>query len=125
MFRNGLSVAWHLCLCAQSRAPIARSPMLDVLLEIAYRACTPEIEAIATPLLVIHAEDDPVIGLSSVPLDRLAQNPHVLTVVTPRGGHLGYGAADGALPCAPSWSDELVARWFAAVDADAAPRARL
>ena len=92
-----------------------------------YRACTPEIEAIATPLLVIHAEDDPVIGLSSVPLARLAANPHVLTVVTPRGGHLGYGAADGALPCAPSWSDELVARWFAAVDADApgAPRARL
>ena len=88
-----------------------------------YRACTPDIEAIATPLLVIHAEDDPVIGLSSVPLARLAQNPHVLTVVTPRGGHLGYGAADGALPCAPSWSDELVARWFAAVDADAAPRA--
>ena len=34
-----------------------------------YRACTPEIEAIATPLLGIHAEDDPVIGLSSVPLE--------------------------------------------------------
>ena len=60
---------------------------------------------------------------ATVPLARLAANPHVLTVVTPRGGHLGYGAADGALPCAPSWSDELVARWFAAVDADAAPRA--
>lgn len=59
-----------------------------------YAYATPRVEGIAVPLLVVHALDDPVIGVAELPFQRLRANPRVSVVLTRRGGHLGYYDTD-------------------------------
>jgi predicted alpha/beta-fold hydrolase len=82
-----------------------------------YAANTADVQALThTPLLVVHALDDPLIGAAELPLDTLRALPNVLLVLSRSGGHLGYtgpgrgGTAGWA--CAPSWADELCARFL-------------
>lgn len=52
---------------------------------------------IRTPLLMIHAHDDPVIPIEDFykTQARAYRNPHIQTRVFPEGGHWGFGAAYG------------------------------
>ena len=45
---------------------------------------------IRVPTLVIHAEDDPLIPAEPFRDPAIADNPHVLLVLTRRGGHVGF-----------------------------------
>lgn len=74
-----------------------------------YAFCKPTIADIATPLLVLHAEDDPVIGAADLPLAELRANPHVALVLTRSGGHLGF--ASGARHSGSSWDWAREASW--------------
>ena len=66
--------------------------------------------AIDTPLLVVHAEDDPVIQAVDLPLAQLRANARILLVLTHSGGHLGWAGA--ATPLGPSWVDALATRFL-------------
>lgn len=47
----------------------------------------------ATPLLLVHAEDDPILSVDSydVALDAVKQgNPHLMVAITKEGGHVGW-----------------------------------
>ena len=73
-----------------------------------YAFAQSDISRVQTPMLVVHARDDPVIGVCGLPIDALQSNPHVTLVLTDSGGHLGYfGRAEGC-----SELDEMVAGFF-------------
>jgi predicted alpha/beta-fold hydrolase len=58
-----------------------------------YAFSQPDIAAIRTPLLCIHARDDPLIGAAELPVDVIRTNPHIDIAITSTGGHLGYHEA--------------------------------
>ncbi len=64
-----------------------------------------------TPILVLHAEDDPVISARDLPAE-LRAHADILFVLTKTGGHLGY-APTAAAAAGGAWADELCARFFA------------
>jgi uncharacterized protein len=45
---------------------------------------------IRTPTLLLHAEDDPFLPASAIPRQEAADNPWILPVLSPRGGHVGF-----------------------------------
>lgn len=53
------------------------------------------LSAIRVPTLVLHAEDDPIVPLPDAARRALQDNAAVRLCVTPRGGHLGFVAAEG------------------------------
>merc|ERR1711924_230360 len=60
--------------------------------------------------LIMHAEDDPVVSFSTLPLDAIRTNPNLLAAVTRRGGHLAWASSakvDGA-----SWVDRVAGSFF-------------
>lgn len=59
---------------------------------------------IAVPTLVVNAEDDPVVSISTVPREEMRQNPRIYLAITRRGGHIGWGS--GGLGSA-SWTDNM------------------
>jgi len=61
-----------------------------------YAHSQPDLQRLGVPLLVIHARDDPVIGVSELPWAELRAHPKIQVVLTPTGGHLGYYASDEA-----------------------------
>lgn len=48
------------------------------------------IERIRIPTLLIHSLDDPFLPAASFPARAAASNPHITTLVTPAGGHVGF-----------------------------------
>lgn len=64
---------------------------------------------IDVPLLVAHAQDDPVIGWAELPLTKLLSNPKVTLALSPTGGHLGYRDPGGG----GSWVYKTIATHFA------------
>ncbi|KAH8074420.1 poly(3-hydroxybutyrate) depolymerase [Aureococcus anophagefferens] len=67
------------------------------------------VAAVAKPLLVVNAADDPIALFTTkrgvFDFDALAANPNVVAAVTAHGGHLGW--CDAAAPCGPpSWLQE-------------------
>jgi len=56
----------------------------------------PVIRAIRVPTLIIHALDDPLIPAAPFSDPSIADNPDILLVLTRRGGHVGFLAADAA-----------------------------
>jgi predicted alpha/beta-fold hydrolase len=45
---------------------------------------------IKVPFLSMFCEDDPIIPITSVPFKTLKSNPHMVTIVSPHGGHLAF-----------------------------------
>lgn len=66
---------------------------------------------VSVPTLVIHAEDDPVVSISTLPLEAMQRNPHIYVAITRRGGHIGWGS--GGLGAA-SWTDSMAAHFMQA-----------
>lgn len=77
-----------------------------------HQSCSPEIPKIGVSMLSIHASDDPLVPLSTLPLDELKANDHCLMVLTRRGGHLGWAGRYKGTWVAPTWVDELCARFL-------------
>lgn len=75
-----------------------------------YEANRADFALIATPLLCVHAEDDPIVSIADAPLREMIANPRIAIAVTRRGGHLGWTGGMLALPCAPTWSDVVAVR---------------
>lgn len=48
------------------------------------------IEKIKIPFLSIFSKDDPVIPYEAIPLKIYQNNPHLVTIISPKGGHLGF-----------------------------------
>ena len=70
------------------------------------------LEAIRVPTLLLHAEDDPFLPPHALPRDAIARNPHLVPVITPRGGHVGF---IGGPPWTPRfWAEAEAARFLAA-----------
>ncbi|KAG8469148.1 hypothetical protein KFE25_007666 [Diacronema lutheri] len=75
-----------------------------------YAANRPDFARLATPLLCLHAEDDPIVAIGDAPLREMLANPQVAVAVTRRGGHLGWTGGTFSAPCSPTWSDLVAAR---------------
>jgi len=70
-----------------------------------------KLQGIAVPTLVVNAEDDPVVSISTLPLEALKQNPRVYVAITRRGGHIGWGS--GGLGAA-AWTDNMAVHFMQA-----------
>lgn len=46
------------------------------------------IDGVQTPMLIVHAKDDPICAHKSVPVKTLASNPNIIVAETNRGGHM-------------------------------------
>lgn len=53
------------------------------------------VHGIHIPLLALHAQDDPIIGIEAVPFDEIKMNPFVTLCLTSQGGHLGWFEISG------------------------------
>ncbi len=74
------------------------APMHDFLhAEDYYQRCSGKafLRQVAKPLLLVHAEDDPFLGASSIPIAE-ELNPYVQLMLSPKGGHVGFVA--GTMP---------------------------
>mmetsp|Transcript_58716 Transcript_58716/g.108312 ORF Transcript_58716/g.108312 Transcript_58716/m.108312 type:complete len:393 (-) Transcript_58716:60-1238(-) len=73
---------------------------------------------VTVPTLIVHAEDDPVVSVSTIPLGLVQSNPRLFVAITKRGGHIGWGS--GGLG-AGAWTDCMARRFLDAC----VPRSRL
>lgn len=48
------------------------------------------LDGVARPLLVVNAEDDPMVPGASLPHAKLRENPHIEARISPAGGHVGF-----------------------------------
>ncbi|ODV59402.1 alpha/beta-hydrolase [Ascoidea rubescens DSM 1968] len=48
------------------------------------------IPKIRTPLLIINAKDDPIVGDKAIPRKEVVKNPYIVLCVSDYGGHLGW-----------------------------------
>eukprot|EP00928_Gymnodinium_smaydae_P029252 TRINITY_DN22084_c0_g1_i2.p1 TRINITY_DN22084_c0_g1~~TRINITY_DN22084_c0_g1_i2.p1 ORF type:complete len:407 (+),score=108.65 TRINITY_DN22084_c0_g1_i2:67-1287(+) len=64
----------------------------------------PTLARVAIPTLVVNAEDDPVVGVGTLPVAEMRRNPHIYLTITRRGGHIGWGS--GGLGAA-AWTDYM------------------
>jgi hypothetical protein len=76
------------------------------------------LERIAVPTLVIHADDDPFVVISSESQRKLETNPNVTFLHTKHGGHCAFlcepgkdGIDDG------HWAERKIAEFFAQLEA--------
>lgn len=80
-----------------------------------YERCSsaPVIGSITIPALLVHARDDPVAPIASMPLDDIRRRTNLSCLLTERGGHLGF--LDRRLGAGPQgWLERVVARYVAA-----------
>jgi predicted alpha/beta-fold hydrolase len=79
-----------------------------------HKACSPAMRKVAVPLLSIHAADDPLVPVSTLPLDDMRANENCILVVSRRGGHLGWAGRyrSSRTLLAPTWVDELCSRFL-------------
>jgi predicted alpha/beta-fold hydrolase len=71
------------------------------------------VDRIATPALVLCAQDDPFIPLLPETRAKLLANPHVTLIETPHGGHCAYLSRDSGNEI--HWAEATVARYLLAV----------
>lgn len=100
-----------------------------------YERCSsaPVIGSISIPALLVHARDDPVAPIASMPIDDIRRRTNLSSLLTARGGHLGF--LDRRLGAGPrGWIERVVADYIAAAfpaapppasQADNAPEARI
>lgn len=68
------------------------------------------LDAIRAPTLVVHALDDPWIPADAYASYDWSRNPHLVPLLAPGGGHVGFHARDSAEP----WHDRCIGQFFAA-----------
>ena len=69
------------------------------------------LSGVAVPTLLIHAEDDPFLPRTSIPVGEATENPHIDLLLRPLGGHVGF--LEGT-PWKPRfWADETAADYLA------------
>ena len=100
-----------------------------------YERCSsaPVIGSVSIPALLVHARDDPVAPIASMPLDDIRRRTNLSSLLTERGGHLGF--LDRRLGAGTQgWLERVVAGYVAAAlsaapspasQADNAPEARV
>lgn len=71
----------------------------------------PKLRNVAVPTLIVHAADDPVVSVKTLPIEELRQNPRIYVAITRRGGHIGWGS--GGLGAA-AWTDNMAADFMQA-----------
>ncbi len=71
----------------------------------------PLLDRVRRPLLIIHAEDDPLVPVASLPLDRIRGNPNIELDVVARGGHVGF--VSGLPWRAEYWAERRVVEFLA------------
>lgn len=65
------------------------------------------IKHVRIPLLCIQADNDPIAPSRGIPREDIKENPQVMLIVTPQGGHLGWVAGKEA-PVGAPWTDPVV-----------------
>ena len=73
-------------------------------------SATHVLDKIRVRTLIVHSEDDPICPVSALPLERMAQNPNLVTAITKHGGHMGYTA--GISPLAGTWTDRVLVHYL-------------
>jgi predicted alpha/beta-fold hydrolase len=66
------------------------------------------LDAIRTPSLVIHAQDDPLVPASTYQHDAFAENPYLKLLLLEHGGHLGFLSREKPR----FWLDGVVLDWM-------------
>jgi len=75
------------------------------------------LHAVDTPLMCISAEDDPICPKEAIPMEAFNENPCLLLVTTPTGGHLGWidlSPAGGGWRGRP-WTEDVMFDYLQAV----------
>jgi len=83
-----------------------------------YASCSSAgfIDGIRTPTLLLHSLDDPFLPPSAVPRATLEANPALTTILTDRGGHVGF--IEGSPRSPTLWGEQQGARYLRAVLVD-------
>ncbi|HEX8118007.1 MAG TPA: hypothetical protein VF521_12110, partial [Pyrinomonadaceae bacterium] len=71
----------------------------------------PVLKDIRVPTLIIHSADDPLIPAEPFLDESIADNPDVLLVLTPRGGHVGF-LSDRAEGEDRHWAENRLVEFF-------------
>jgi predicted alpha/beta-fold hydrolase len=76
-----------------------------------YRAASARVvPRIATPTLILLAQDDPFIRLTAETRAKILANPHINLIETPHGGHCAYLCRDGGDDI--HWAESTVVRYL-------------
>ncbi len=67
---------------------------------------------IRRPVLIIRAQDDPLMDPDEIPFEVVARNPHLLGFFPPQGGHVGF-TSRGDASTLYFWSENQAARFLA------------
>ena len=79
-----------------------------------YRAASARVvDSIATPTLILNAQDDPFIRLLPETRDKLLANPYVTFVETSQGGHCAYLSCEGGNDI--HWAEAALIRYLITV----------
>jgi predicted alpha/beta-fold hydrolase len=73
------------------------------------------IDKIAIPTLVIHAADDPFIKLTPASRAKLENNPHIMFIETPHGGHCAFMAQPNGDGDDGRWAEKRLIEFIARV----------
>jgi len=76
------------------------------------RAST-HLDKVETTLLLIHAEDDPVVTSEHMDWSRVESNRHIIVAHTMRGGHCSW--YEGLAPFGTTWGDGVTLNFVSAV----------
>jgi len=88
-----------------------------------YYSCAsalPLIGHIRVPSLIIHAQDDPFIPFEPLAQASVVDNPCVIVLAPPHGGHVGFVAADTEMEDR-FWAENRVVEFFRLVNEQLAP----
>lgn len=75
------------------------------------------LHAVRVPLLTLNALDDPICAAAGI-LDRadvIRSNPHVISVLTPSGGHVAWATGSGSLFLGLAWDNVASVQFFRAL----------
>ena len=76
------------------------------------KACD-HLDKVETTLLLIHAEDDPVVTSEHVDWTKVESNRHIIVAHSMRGGHCSW--YQGLLPFGTTWGDVVTLNFLSAV----------
>lgn len=70
-------------------------------------------QKIKVTTLLLHAEDDPVVGIDHVDWERIKQNRNIIVSHTKRGGHCAWH--EGFVPVGDTWGDKVSSDFISTV----------